>query len=229
MEPTLSEPEARPVIHITPLALAKLRLYIMSCPVEISGLGHVEEIEGRRVITDVFLLRQDASSERTELEAQAVLDFLAAHVAGGGDAASLRLWWHSHADVSPGWSTTDEETIEGFGGEYLVSIVGNRRGEFLVRIDVFAPQRTVHQEVELVPVEEAGAVDEEALRAGIAVEVREKVRTFVRLDPSDLAEGATGMREPLEIAVDLWEGWTGPQGSPEDRKATGPASDADGC
>ncbi len=51
------------------------------------------------------------------------------------------MWWHSHARESVFWSDDDVRTINNFGGEMLISVVGNKAGKFLARLDRFEPSR----------------------------------------------------------------------------------------
>jgi hypothetical protein len=155
--------------------LDRLLLYAQRCPVEIGGLGTVVADLDGLLITDVFLLSQRVTPSETELEPAALFDFLARHVAEGGDPAQVRLWWHSHADMDVVWSETDRATIRSLPGDFWVALLVNRRGQMVCRLDTFLPQRHTW-ELPLVEILDAAGGDPEALRRAIDHEILEKVR-----------------------------------------------------
>jgi hypothetical protein len=152
-------------------------LYAQRCPVEIGGLGTVVADADGLLITDVFLLAQRVSASDTELDTEALFDFLARHVTEGGDPAQVRLWWHSHADMDVVWSETDRATIRSLPGEFWVALLVNRRGEMVCRLDVFLPQRHTW-ELPLVEVLDPAGSDPETLCRAIDREILEKVRAY---------------------------------------------------
>jgi hypothetical protein len=96
-------------------------------------------------------------------------------VAGnGGDPSEWRLWWHSHVNFQAFWSGTDTDTIDDFDteedkGNWFLSIVGNKKGEYKTRLDVFKPFRYTFEElpVELEIDEELDKEIDEEMRAKI--------------------------------------------------------------
>ncbi len=164
-------------VRIRRYALDKLLRYAERCPVEIGGLGTVVEDSDGLLITDVFLLAQRVSASDTELDADAVFDFLARLVAEGGDPALVRLWWHSHADMDVVWSETDRTTIGSLPGDFWVALLVNRRGEIACRLDAFQPQRQTW-DLPLAEVLDDAGGDPEALRQAIDREILDKVRAY---------------------------------------------------
>jgi proteasome lid subunit RPN8/RPN11 len=180
-----------PEIRIRRHALDKLRLYVERCPVEIGGLGSVvEEAEGL-LITDLFILPQKVSASDTELDPDALFEFLGRLMAEGGDVAGVRLWWHSHADMDLIWSETDCATIGSLPGDFWVALVANRRGELLCRLDSFVPHRQTW-ELPLVEAPDGGPRDLEALRCAIDREILEQVRAYELIHE---VQGNEGMAE----------------------------------
>lgn len=164
-------------VRIRRYALDKLLLYAERCPVEIGGLGTVVEDPDGLLITDVFLLAQKVSASDTELDTDAVFDFLARLVAEGGDPALVRLWWHSHADMDVVWSETDRTTIGSLPGDFWVSLLVNRRGEVACRLDAFQPQRQTW-DLPLAEVLDDAGRDPEGLCRAIDREILDKVRAY---------------------------------------------------
>ena len=108
---------------------------------EVSMLGLVEDGDGGPAITDLFLMKQTCTGASTDMDqtdvARLLFDLGAAGVEG-----QLRGWVHSHASMDVFWSKTDDDCIEGLGGEpYIVSVVVNKRGDVRARVDVFRPVR----------------------------------------------------------------------------------------
>jgi hypothetical protein len=181
-----SLPTQQLTIYMTEAAKRRLDLYISECPSEISGVGEVSLVPGSSgsdlVITGVFLLDQVASAADTELTSSGLAAFLAERATSGQSADTIRLWWHSHADT-PGalfWSRTDEAAVSSFSyAGWFVSVVGNRRGELLGRLDIYPsgsqPLRHTFHQVQLV---ELARVEEE--RAAIRAEIARKVRPAPR-------------------------------------------------
>lgn len=137
----MSSPE-RPALRATDRAWEKLWLYIRLAEGEVGGLASVEPAgQHDFLMTDCFLIEQRATDVDTELAPAATSRFLLTYLEAGRDPGLLRLWWHSHARESVFWSTDDERTIDHFGGESLVSLVGNQAGKFLARFDRYEPRR----------------------------------------------------------------------------------------
>lgn len=197
---TLSLPPRE--IRIRRQALDKLLLYAERCPVEIGGLGTVAEDAEGLLITDLFLLGQKVSASDTELDADALFEFLGRLVAEGGDVARVRVWWHSHADMDLIWSETDCATIGSLPGEYWVALLANRRGEILCRLDAFAPRRQTW-ELPLVEVVEEERGDLEALQAAIDREILEKVRAYVVVQDVIGSEGIAGIITEYPVPLTL--------------------------
>jgi len=190
-------------IRIRRHALDKLLLYAERCPMEIGGLGTVTEETGGLLITDVVLLPQKVSAWDTELDAEALFDFLGRLVAGGGDAAGVRLWWHSHADMDLIWSDTDCATIANLPGDFWVALLVNRRGEVACRLDAFTPRRQTW-DLPLTEVLDGDVRDPEALRASIDREILEKVRAYAVVQDVVGSESIAGLiiEYPIPLTLD---------------------------
>lgn len=142
----------RGVLRLTPGVWQKLWLYIRLARGEVGGLGSVVQTAAAEfLMTDCFLIRQRATDVDNELDPAATSAFLLEYVRANHDPDQLRLWWHSHAHEAVFWSSDDERTIDHFGGEWLVSLVGNQSGKFLVRFDRYTPVRATLGWLDFVP------------------------------------------------------------------------------
>jgi hypothetical protein len=190
-------------------------LYAERCPVEIGGLGTLLEDAEGLLITDLFLLSQKVSASDTELDAEALFDFLGRLMAEGGDVAGVRVWWHSHADMDLIWSQTDCTTIGSLPGDFWVALLVNRRGEIVCRLDAFRPQRQTW-EIPLVEVLDGDRRDPETLRASIDREILEKVRAYVVVQDVIGSEGIAGLI--TEYAIPLAPEAAGTRHDPGDAR-----------
>jgi hypothetical protein len=138
-------------LRATQEAWEKLSLYIRLSPGEVGGLASIQRDGSDFVMTATYLIDQRATDVDNELDPEAVSHFLIDYLQAGGDPETLRLWWHSHAGESVFWSSDDHQTIERFGGEMLISLIGNHAGKFLARLDRFEPDRQTIGWVDFVP------------------------------------------------------------------------------
>ena len=120
--------------------LERIRYYVELARGEVSCLGTVERDGDNLIVTDLFLPKQTCSGASTEMDEGDVARLLVGLETQGIDPKSLRLWLHSHADMNTFWSQTDAETVAGLCNDgYLLSIVTNKKGSMLARVDVFEP------------------------------------------------------------------------------------------
>ena len=133
-------------LQITSDAYTKLWYFIRECDSEITGFGKVRKqtIDDEDIleIYDIEIFQQEVSGTHATLDDEALATFLADKVRNGEDIASYRVWWHSHVNMEAFFSSIDTGTIE-LSREfpYLISIVGNKPGQFKSRIDIFQPLR----------------------------------------------------------------------------------------
>jgi len=130
-----------PVISISEHVYRKIRGFVSICPNEISALGSVSVHENHVLIDDIFLFDQVVSPGSTDLSSEDISKFLVEFIRAGKDPASLKFWWHSHANMGVFWSGVDTSTIDRFNSGWMISMVSNKAGEAKVRMDIFEPFR----------------------------------------------------------------------------------------
>lgn len=160
-----------PIIQIDLLAKQKLDLYIKHCEDEISGLGRVIRHNGRLIITEIILLKQECSSSSSDLDEKELDEFVLTEIEQGRPIEDLKLWWHSHVNMSAFWSSTDTGTIEKLKNGWCLSIVGNKRGEYKTRVDLFEPFRYCFDDLLLEVIAPINPVLEDFIKT----EIEEKV------------------------------------------------------
>lgn len=134
-------------VQVEAVAMAKFWSYVDIAKGEVSCLGTVEEIKdadsgavNTLLVTDLFLVKQRCSADETTMDAAAVAQLMLDLENQGIDNRKLRCWAHSHADMSVFWSGTDDQCISGLAnGDYVLSVVVNKKRDTQMRLDQFHP------------------------------------------------------------------------------------------
>lgn len=126
-----------PRIYVTPLAMYKMRYFIDKTEDEIGWLGFVDNSkENVYVIEDVILLKQQVHSATTEIDAGAIAELaseLLKTEEGRAKYNKLRMWGHSHVNMTPTPSYQDNSQMDDFeNGDYFIRLIGNKKGEWNV-------------------------------------------------------------------------------------------------
>lgn len=141
----------KPQVLILPEAKAQMDAYIRLCDMEVSGLGYVKQEGSVFLVESVLLLPQECSGASTELDAEGLAQFYTDQIRQNKDTGNIRLWWHSHCNSGVFWSGVDTANIDRLmdTSPWLVSIVGNKRGEYRTRLDLNEPVRLSVDELPL--------------------------------------------------------------------------------
>jgi len=128
-----------PTIIISKDALAKMQLYCELCNNEIGWLGTAFfEDKSTIYIKDVFLFKQDVHLTTTEITPEGLSEFaeeLLQHKDGLSIWNNIRLWGHSHVNMSTTPSTQDNEQMVTFaegGHDWFLRIIANKKGELSI-------------------------------------------------------------------------------------------------
>lgn len=168
-------PTASPTVYLPLEIKQQLDTYIRLSPLEISGLGEVEQCRGGVKVTRLHLFKQECHAVGTVLSSEDISTFLCDAVSRGIDPSNLRLWWHSHAEMGVFWSTTDNETIQRFQADWMLSIVGNTHKEYRARIDMMNPFELTLDNLNIEVVFPENAELEKALQEEIDKKVKRAV------------------------------------------------------
>ena len=134
-------------IQVDAVAMQKLWLWADMADGEVSALGLVEDIRDENSglisvlrITDFFLLKQQCNAVETVMDPAAISQLMVDLEGSGIDSSKLRCWAHSHDTMSVFWSDVDHANISGLAnGEWMLSLVVNKKRESLMRLDIFHP------------------------------------------------------------------------------------------
>lgn len=124
-----------PRVLITLEAIKKIKAFVNLVSGEINGLGLVERRGNNFVITDAFILKQKVSQASAEINPLALNQY----VGECKDPSKLKFQWHSHGEGSVFFSSTDVSTIARWLGDFIISMVVNKKGDYLCRLDLFKP------------------------------------------------------------------------------------------
>lgn len=193
----------------------KILAWTKSVPGEINGLGIVERKNNDFLIGEAFILKQKVSGGSAKIDPLAFNQY----VAECDDPSKVRFQWHSHGDISAKFfSETDiHETIAKWSGEYLISLVVNKRGDYRCRLDIFEP---IYLGFE-VPILIAVPVEKEILNFCYQ-EIEKKVSPHdhgflnsikkIFLGQKNEQPGWNQEDEPMVLPLDSFQFTTGPDG-----------------
>lgn len=114
--------------------------YTTLWPKEVAGYGLIRRDGMTFYLDEVFILDQVVSGYHTTVSPKA-LHRKIGELTQQNRRDQLRFHWHSHVNFEAYFSATDVANIHGWGGEWLVSLVLNKRGDIEVRLDEFCHGR----------------------------------------------------------------------------------------
>ncbi len=135
---------------LTPQAHLKLKYYTELVDGEVSGMAKSTINKNKDIIVkDVIIFKQEISSSSTIIDDEAQAKFLNDLMKKNETLEDWNIWWHSHADMSVFWSTTDDTTIENHVGiqNYLISLVTNKKNEYKARLDIFPKDQSPFKKI----------------------------------------------------------------------------------
>lgn len=129
-------------LHIPLGVWLKIQTYAHISPgnSEINGLGYIQVLQtGVLRVQDVFLIDQTVTGVSVDNAATDIAKTINELIAQGVDTELVRFQWHSHVNMAAYFSGTDTNNIANWLGDWLVSLVVNRQGQFQARFDMFRP------------------------------------------------------------------------------------------
>ena len=103
---------------------------------EISGLmTAIPQEDGRILVSNVEILKQENSTTNTELDGEAVTKYMMKYGMKYNNPNMKFVWWHSHHTMGAFWSGTDTNEIEAWKNtSYSLALVINLKEEYLFRV-----------------------------------------------------------------------------------------------
>ncbi len=103
------------------------------------------------LVFDIHVVKQECGPCSTIMDDNEVLELYSEmERTSPGSSANLNCWIHSHANMDVFWSGTDDSTIDDLVDGYLLSIVVNKKGEILARVDSSIP---ISSTIDKLPIE----------------------------------------------------------------------------
>jgi hypothetical protein len=130
-----------PRVFMTLSAFQKMKCFVDLCDLEISGLGTVKRSENNFIIDDVFIIKQvtDSNGIHVKLDDKALNLFIYEMAKDDKDTSEISFQWHSHVYMPVDPSPEDKGTIKKYLNDFMISLVVNKYGEFVCRLDLFKP------------------------------------------------------------------------------------------
>lgn len=130
-----------PKISININAMNKMKEYVRQSDLEIGWLGTSRRVGNVFYIDDVFLFRQEVHATTTEITTEGLNEFameLLYEENGVEIWNNMKLWGHSHVNMTTSPSGQDDKQIEVFAEnaeDFFIRIIANKSGDF--RIDLY--------------------------------------------------------------------------------------------
>ena len=122
-----------PIVYVSEVALNKMFEYVNQCTFEIGWLGSVERFEDTFLVKDVYLITQESNAVTCELTTSGLEDFASELLLeeNGVDLwNSIKLWGHSHVNMSVGGSGQDDKQMTEFSeNAWFLRVIANKKGE----------------------------------------------------------------------------------------------------
>lgn len=111
----------------------KITLYTAKADGEISGMGRVERQGDTLICTEVALMPQECTGAHTEITGESISTFLSDIGQNRPETwGQWLVWWHSHVNMAPTFSTQDEETLRMLSNaneQWFLGLCINKRNE----------------------------------------------------------------------------------------------------
>lgn len=130
-----------PSLFVPQNIFREIFFYFLHTPQEIQLWGLVEKDEDNEfTVEELVLAPQFQEMLHVENDQDAFPDWLESLERAGKDINKLRLQVHSHGLAKAFFSGEDIRTIcEGYSCDWMISMVGDRSGMLLARLDIFEP------------------------------------------------------------------------------------------
>ncbi len=129
-----------PELYIHNDAMNKMEEYIRQSDLEIGWLGCATKEDGNYYIEDVFLFKQEVHSTTTEITTEGLNEFameILQEENGMEKWNNMRVWGHSHVNMSTHPSSQDESQMDLFlenTNEFFIRIIANKKGDYNISI-----------------------------------------------------------------------------------------------
>lgn len=173
MAKTVTFLDNRYELYVLPEARQKMEMYCDLSDGEIGWLAFVEKFDNVGfLITDCVLLKQEVHSATTEIDPTALLEFW--DKTPPEKQSQIKLWGHSHVNMSPTPSGQDDSQMEYFkdGNPWFIRLITNKKREYHIDIYDYEHGLKIHMDQADLLTYNPEASE---LRKKIEAEIKEKV------------------------------------------------------
>lgn len=117
-----------PKLYIPETIYRTLEVYANAVDIEIGGLGRASVSKDCFTVEEIYLVEQKAHGAECEYDDTSIALLMEELISAGKDP-TLNFMWHSHVNMSTSFSGQDKSTIEKWSGDWLVSLVINKKME----------------------------------------------------------------------------------------------------
>lgn len=110
----------------------KILAFTKSAEGEISGFGKTEELNGDIVVKEFEIFKQKCNPVHTTLDKEALTMMYVTAAQRGEDPSLWNFWWHSHVDMTTGFSAEDIATLKRVSadGGNIIALCTNKDQEY---------------------------------------------------------------------------------------------------
>ena len=125
-----------PKIFVCRKAMNKMKEYIRQVDKEVGWLGTVVRENGNYIVEDVYLFKQEVHSTTTEITVEGLNEFamdLLQQEDGFDIWNKMKMWGHSHVNMSTSPSAQDNEQMKVFqdgNDDFFIRLIANKKGIF---------------------------------------------------------------------------------------------------
>ena len=144
-------------ITLSAYVYQRMRYLVDNMDAEIAWLGTVTKKANNFQINEIYVPTQEVTASSVDANPEMMSGLIPELIEKHGKEEALtkiipnmRAFCHSHHTMKTFWSATDEAGINGLANShYLISLVLNRDGDILGRIDFFKPNRMTITDVKV--------------------------------------------------------------------------------
>lgn len=199
-----------PTVHINEKALQKMFIYTDEVSDEVGWLGTAYRDDNIFYIEDVFLFDQEVHGATTEITPEGLADFateLMQQPDGMEIWNNLKMWGHSHVNMSITPSGQDDKQMEEFsknGHDFFIRLICNKKGELAVDVYDYKNGLEFHNAPWLIHVDEAENEGKSAIKLQINelyAQIEQLEEAIADMEEKELEALRTPIKEEIKEKV----------------------------
>lgn len=199
-----------PTVHINEKALQKMFIYTDEVNDEVGWLGTAYRDSNIFFIEDVFLFDQEVHGATTEITPEGLADFateLMQQPDGMEIWNNLKMWGHSHVNMSITPSGQDDKQMEEFsknGHDFFIRLICNKKGELAVDVYDYENGMEFHNApwlIHLDEVEDEGKIAMEQKINELYAQIEQLEKEIADMEEQELEVLRTPIKDEIKTKV----------------------------